>query len=424
MAEADHDAPLVPDSSSDSDLSLPLENSPCDDPEVEDLNPESDGETAGASGVVLESEGVAADDLPGVVHGTPFEDQDKQEALRQLRMELQEKDREQVNLWLFNHLHTHKAPLRVLLGEKVKSAKKWCQLVGVSLQRVCRLQGLVKKGLLALPPDGRKNRCRVYSNVSTEQVDAFLGWLHANVAEPLAEGIVVDNEQDDQALCTGTAAAATLCELDRALPCEQEVRYLAPGTVWELYEQFVTWVEDLASDRKPASWRTFYRVHAKWKKVLKFRRDGQHQKCADCCRYREFRKNAHGSEMLLKLNKALSGHLQIMRKNRNLYKTMCMKSEMLARTGSTGNTSGADAVLVICLDGMDQAKFRCPRDRAFNRSKESDSLFMPQLHFTGGIAHGVAEYYFVQDSDFRKDGNVVCEQISFILDHVMGGTCK
>ncbi len=119
MAGSDNDSLQVLQSdSSDSDLSLPLEDLSDDDPEVESLNRDSDHETAAATAGASSAAVLAgmADLLKGVVRGTPFEDQSKQEALMQLRIELQQKDWEQVNLWLFNHLRTHSAPLHFLLG--------------------------------------------------------------------------------------------------------------------------------------------------------------------------------------------------------------------------------------------------------------------------------------------------------------------
>jgi len=107
------------------------------------------------------------------------------------------------------------------------------------------------------------------------------------------------------------------------------------------------------------------------------------------------------------------------KEDRALYKSNCITSEMCTRAGCAGTISEGDAVLTLCIDGMDQSKFCCPRHARFQRSKESESYWRPQLHFTGAIAHGLFEYYFVADEDCRKDPQVTIEMLSHVIEEAM-----
>jgi len=60
-------------------------------------------------------------------------------------------------------------------------------------------------------------------------------------------------------------------------------------------------------------------------------------------------------------------------------------------------------VLKIDLDGMDQSKFRCPRNTASTKAHEH--LWRPELHLTGVVIYGVCEIYFSADCDIRKGSN-------------------
>lgn len=70
----------------------------------------------------------------------------------------------------------------------------------------------------------------------------------------------------------------------------------------------------------------------------------------------------------------------------------------------------------VILDGMDQAKFKCPR--LIEASTPLQDRYRPQLHMSGAIAHGFAEVYFVGDADIKKDANASCQQLAEVLDVV------
>ena len=77
---------------------------------------------------------------------------------------------------------------------------------------------------------------------------------------------------------------------------------------------------------------------------------------------------------------------------------------------------GLGQELKMTIDGMDQAKFKVPRNTA--SSAELEPLWRPQLHVCGVIVHGHMECYFIMDSDRAKDSNMNCTVMSRVLDLV------
>ena len=83
------------------------------------------------------------------------------------------------------------------------------------------------------------------------------------------------------------------------------------------------------------------------------------------------------------IEKARDVHLASMFADRKLEARVNMLSE-----SSTAEGCPFDGRILKCdLDGMDQAKFRVPRN--VESSKQLEPLWRPQLHVTGAIVWGV-----------------------------------
>ena len=78
------------------------------------------------------------------------------------------------------------------------------------------------------------------------------------------------------------------------------------------------------------------------------------------------------------------------------------------------STDGYNQLLKITMDGMDQSKFKVPRNIASN-AEWADS-WRPMLHFVGAIHHEHGEYYFVMPTDCPKDANMECTVVARLLD--------
>ena len=88
-------------------------------------------------------------------------------------------------------------------------------------------------------------------------------------------------------------------------------------------------------------------------------------------------------------------------------------SQMSARSCELGCTL-ANRCLHIRIDGIDQAKGRCPRN--LENSKQWSNLWRPQLHIVGVTVEGLFEQYWVMDEDVPKYSNMECACLSLALD--------
>ena len=92
-----------------------------------------------------------------------------------------------------------------------------------------------------------------------------------------------------------------------------------------------------------------------------------------------------------------------------------VRANMLAeKHARDANEEGIGQLLKLTVDGMDQAKFKVPRNMA--SSKLWESAWRPQLHVVGVIVWGWLEIYFIMDPDMKKDSNMECTVIARSLD--------
>ena len=64
---------------------------------------------------------------------------------------------------------------------------------------------------------------------------------------------------------------------------------------------------------------------------------------------------------------------------------------------SRANGDGMGQMVKTAIDGMDQAKFKVPRN--LKSSAELSSLWRPALHVVGCLAFGHVEAYYIMNSD-------------------------
>jgi hypothetical protein len=80
--------------------------------------------------------------------------------------------------------------------------------------------------------------------------------------------------------------------------------------------------------------------------------------------------------------------------------------------GALGNAS----IMSVVMDGMDQGKFRCPRN--LPASKFFQDLARPTLHLCGVVVHGHSENYWISDADVKKDPNTEIDLLSRSIENV------
>lgn len=81
------------------------------------------------------------------------------------------------------------------------------------------------------------------------------------------------------------------------------------------------------------------------------------------------------------------------------------------------NASVATTCLTVIADGMDQAKFKCPRVRT-TASKLFSRLRRPTLHVAATWCHGKELFFSVSDEDLCKNSEAQMEQLSRALSSV------
>ena len=163
-----------------------------------------------------------------------------------------------------------------------------------------------------------------------------------------------------------------------------------------------------------ASRSTLWRAWTnRWDKYLRFRNIGQGKRCKICARLDEERTQAADLEERALLLEKKKEHVSQIMADRNVGMRATKVAERDARQPSA---DGRDQILRVTIDGMDQSKFKVPRNLA--SSAEFESLWRPQLHVVGAIAHGHMEAYFLMDADLAKDANMNCTVICRVLELV------
>ncbi len=88
----------------------------------------------------------------------------------------------------------------------------------------------------------------------------------------------------------------------------------------------------------------------------------------------------------------------------------------LSQQSFAGNLAGQYRVLSIAIDGMDQAKFKIPRNT--ENTKDLEHCWRPVLHVTGALVEGLGEFYFLSESDQKKNSDANVNVLGRVLDNV------
>ena len=185
-------------------------------------------------------------------------------------------------------------------------------------------------------------------------------------------------------------------------------RWLPPGKkVWLFWQH----VEQCHSHGTPVpSWSTFKHV---WKTYFRdklgFRRITEHAVCTACEGYKKELRHAKVLSLRLQIAAQYTEHLQMQWQDRTVYwkarhmSRLCL-TDML-RGGSLASRFIASSLMTVMVDGMDQAKFRIPRDPSQQKTKESERLIRPAIHVTGTLLHGAGLFLTCAEPEVPKDSN-------------------
>ena len=170
-------------------------------------------------------------------------------------------------------------------------AFSWC--TGCPPPKVRDYLRLISQGECVTPVDGRTQAKKRVEH-KREDVEAFFGFIYANLAEPLAN---IHKEVDEENAVTLESPDLVdmpewIQENDTMLQCPDffpssgkpkvQKRWLPTMSTAEIFDLYV---DMHASHSERASQATFKRVWSKWQSVLGVRAATVHSRCDDCAKY-------------------------------------------------------------------------------------------------------------------------------------------
>ena len=181
----------------------------------------------------------------------------------------------------------------------------------------------------------------------------------------------------------------------------------------ELYELYL--FHGPPEDRAKKSRRTcFFKCFHKqgWDRLLKIRDVAQHARCETCARLSKTIHTAPSDADRKGAEQALRVHRLRNLADRAVDFRLSMLSE--ESTSAEGGNNKHSRVLHVRIDGMDQAKFRCPRN--LEDSKAWSTMWRPTLHCVGVIVEGVLEAYYITDQDVKKNSDLEITVLALALE--------
>ena len=147
---------------------------------------------------------------------------------------------------------------------------------------------------------------------------------------------------------------------------------------------------------------------------LKIRKLHQHNPCNDCIHFKVARAEAATPAAHALVSKQYKQHLDEMWYDRVVDSRIANLSHDATRKGAV--VQPEHNVISLCLDAMDQSKFRVPRGGLKLKAKEVKSWWKPHLHVVGCVLDGVVDMLFVLDATVCKDSNCAATCLSRALE--------
>ena len=204
-------------------------------------------------------------------------------------------------------------------------------------------------------------------------------------------------------------ASASLADL------RKRPKYIPPGGPTELYAIYES-ACSRAHHANKASCRTFHREFKQWDQILLFQTIGKHATCTMCARYLELRKQSRTKEQRDAISTNQAKHLMLIMADFDVvtfFDRLAVESARPKSLHETGPLSDS-TVVFLRIDGLDQAKCKCPRELAM--SKEFETAWRPQLHIVCVLLSGIVECYYILEPDMYADSNMEMTLILRTID--------
>ena len=351
---------------------------------------------------------------------------EKGRELESLLNDFKEKDHPEQQRLIYNHMRDiYKHPRNqdakkltwFLLGEPV-CKYTLSLLTGWWQGRIDPIMKCVKDGAAGPPEDLRSmTSCGPMPNGSLSEaylsVDSVLNYIYENIAETLPlEEYCEDNWPDPNPEHHYDAMVEQECvAVGRSTqkPDQRPTKWVEHMNMQEFYEIYLMHCGIV--NHSAASRKLFSQVYNDtWKSCLRIRSTAQHAKCATCQRLKQELKQATTTAAKNVVAVDYKKHLEEQFADRAVDQRLNLLSEQSTMAGC----QLPSRVLKVDIDGMDQAKYRCPRN--IDASKDLESCWRPSLHVTGVIVHGIAEFFYFGDGDLRKDSNAQATIVSQVID--------
>ena len=176
------------------------------------------------------------------------------------------------------------------------------------------------------------------------------------------------------------------------------------ASLWHAYDL------EIAGDK--VSRDTFTKAFNRhWKKILVFKGEGQGVRCNVCADFDQERVNCSTKKERLEVDILKQKHLDRADADRSVN----VRGNHLSKQPSTYDVKNQDqSVMKILIDGMDQSKFRTPRN--LRASAAFSQCARPALHMTGVVIMGLAECFFILSPASKKDSNMQATCLAIALD--------
>ena len=279
----------------------------------------------------------------------------------------------------------------VFLGERVCRGGL-ATLMGVGWSpRLSTLLKSVLKGDRCAPVDVRY-QTRKFNDPRPvfAEVYSYLENLYLSVAETLP----LDERKGQKLDILDEDSYQTILKTGKS----DEMRYLPPGTVYDLYRQYN------ATTGLKSSWHCFYQCFkTEFTQKLAFRDRYVFSVCPTCVQHKLLLRGfGADSRACLRQRHLYDRHLAQQFADRKCYWSMRASSRL------------KEKVIVCILDGMDQGKYATPRSKLLENHL-FDKYTRPRLHVWGLLCHGYMAVLSVSDADMSKGGSTSAELILFML---------